>query len=341
MKLSTRDAPAYFAKPDPSRAGLLIYGGDAMRVALRRQEVIVNLAGPDAEDEMRLTRLSAGDLRKDPTLVLDGIKSHGFFPGRRVVFVEDAGDGVAKNLEAALAAWEPEDAQIVVTAGSLNARSALRKVFEGHPNAFATAIYDDPPTRAEIEATLRSAGLSDPTRDGMGAILALAQSLDPGDFRQTIEKLALLKLNDPAPATEADVAAVAPISTEADLDDLLNIVAEARTGEIQPVLRRLAAQGVGAVTLSIGATRHFRALHAAAADPGGPGAGIGKLRPPVFGARRDRMARQASAWGRARLERALALLVDTDLALRSSARAPSDAVIERTLVRLAMMAQPR
>ena len=36
MKLSTRDAPGYFAKPDKTATGLLIYGQDAMRVALRR-----------------------------------------------------------------------------------------------------------------------------------------------------------------------------------------------------------------------------------------------------------------------------------------------------------------
>ena len=46
MKLTGRDAAAYFRKPDPEKAGLLIYGADAMRVALRRQEVIAALIGP-------------------------------------------------------------------------------------------------------------------------------------------------------------------------------------------------------------------------------------------------------------------------------------------------------
>ena len=66
MKLSTRDANAYFAKPDPDKTGLLMYGSDAMRVALKRQEVLAALLGPAAEEEMRLTRINAGELRKDP-----------------------------------------------------------------------------------------------------------------------------------------------------------------------------------------------------------------------------------------------------------------------------------
>ena len=66
MKLTGRDAVRYFARPDPEKTGLLIYGGDAMRVALRRQEVITALVGPTGEEEMRLSRLTAGMLRKDP-----------------------------------------------------------------------------------------------------------------------------------------------------------------------------------------------------------------------------------------------------------------------------------
>ena len=71
MKLSPRDAPAYFARPDPDKTGLLIYGTDAMRVALKRQEVIAALIGPQGEEEMRLTRIQAGELRKDPAMLLD------------------------------------------------------------------------------------------------------------------------------------------------------------------------------------------------------------------------------------------------------------------------------
>ena len=71
MKLSTRDANAYFARPDPTKTGLLIYGGDAMRVALKRQEFLKALLGKDAEEEMRLTRIQAAELRREPALLRD------------------------------------------------------------------------------------------------------------------------------------------------------------------------------------------------------------------------------------------------------------------------------
>ena len=228
MKLSPRAAPGYFARPEPDRAGLLIYGNDAMRVALRRQEVIRALIGPEGEAEMRLTRLAAGDLRRDPAALPDAVRAQGFFPGPRVVFVEDATDTVAGPVAEALDGWQPGDAQVVVTAGMLRAGSRLRKLFEGHGNAYAAAIYDDPPARAEIEAALKAAGLAEPGAEAMRDLTALARALDPGDFRQTLEKIALYKLDDPAPLAPEDIAACAPATTEAAIDDVLHIVAEAR-----------------------------------------------------------------------------------------------------------------
>lgn len=337
MKLSPRDASGYFAKPSPSKTGLLIYGGDAMRVALKRQQVITALIGPTGNDEMRLTRITGAELRKDPAMLLDAIKAQGFFPGPRVAFVEDATDGLAKTITAALGEWRDGDAQVIVTAGSLNARSALRKLFEGHNNSYAVGIYDDPPSRAEIETSLTSAGLTNIDADAMQQITELSRTLNPGDFRQTLEKLSLYKIGDDTALCAQDVLACAPASTEAALDDVLNCVAEGRDGEIGPIFRKLAGQGVQPVGLCIGATRHFRTLHSAASDPGGASAGMSRQRPPVFGPRRDRMIRQAQGWGLRKLEQALQILTETDLQLRSTAKAPQMAVMERALIRLAML----
>lgn len=340
MKLNARDALAFFARPDPSKAGVLIYGADAMRVALRRQEVIAALLGPNGEDEMRLTRLSGADLRKDPTLVIDALKTRGFFPGPRVVFVEEAGDGNAPMLATALQDWQPDDGTIVVTAGQLNARSALRKLFEDQKATASIGLYDDPPSQAEIDGLLSRAGLTNIDRSGAEAMSALGRALDPGDFRQLVEKVALFKLGDTVPLTAAEVAKLAPASTEAEVDDILNVVADGKPFEIGPVMSRLASQGAQPVTLLIMATRHFRALHAAASDPGGAVQGIARARPPIFGPRRDRMLRQAQSWGSRKLEQALQMILDTDLALRSAGQtAPQLALVERTFIRLAMLAR--
>ncbi|SHH23633.1 DNA polymerase III, delta subunit [Cognatiyoonia sediminum] len=337
MKLTGREAAGYLKTPNPDHSAILIFGADPMRVATKRQDVISALVGPNGDEEMRLTRINGADLRKDPALLSDAIKAQGFFPGHRVAFVEDATDGLSKIIDAALADWQAGDAQVLITAGQLTAKSALRKVVEGHSNAVAIGIYDDPPTRDEIEATLAENGLSVPNRDVMDAIMVLSQSLEPGDFRQTMEKVSLYKRGDTSELTVEDITACAPSGAEVDIDDVLDVVTFGRSDQIGPALRNLYAQGVTPVALCIGAMRHFRRLHVVASDPGGPGSGAGKLRPPVFGPRRDKIARQAGNWGRDRLERALTALTDTDLQLRSASTAPQLALMERTLIRLAMM----
>ena len=329
MKLSKDAALAYFAKPDADAAGLLIYGPDAMRIALKRQEVIKALLGPNGEEEMRLTRIAGAELRKDKAQLMDAIKAIGFFPGARVALVEEANEQLAAVIIDALDAWAPGDAQIIVTAGQLKPTSKLRKAFEGHKAAYAAAIYNDPPGRAEIEQALKAAGIA-PEAEAMGHLQDLARALEPGDFRQTLEKLALFKLGDDAPVTGADIAACAPASVEADVDDVLLIVADGQAARLGPVMQRLTAQGVNATPLCIGAMRHFRSLHRAAVDTSG--------RPAIWGPNRDRMLRQAKAWGPHKLEMALTLLSDTYLALRSAgATAPPMALVERAFIRLAMM----
>lgn len=342
MKLSPRDAQGFFEKPDPRRAGVLIFGADPMRVAVQRQKLLAALLGPGAEEEMRLTRLPGAVVSKDPAQLQDAAKAVGFFPGQRAVFVEDAPESCVPAIATALEDWNEGDAQIVVTAGQLRPTSKLRKLFEAHKNAFAAAIYDDPPSRAEVERALLNAGIGRVAPDSLSALVDLAGSVGPGDLTQILEKLALYKRGDDTQLSLDDIEACAPQSTEAALDDVLNIVAEARSGEIGPLIRKLQAQGTTAVSLCIGATRHFRTLYTAASDPGGPAQGVGRLRPPVFGPRRDRLLRQAQAWSPDQLQKALTVLTDTDLHLRSAGQtAPAMALIERALIRLAMMERSR
>jgi len=336
MKLSPRDAPGFLARPDPRVPGVLIWGADAMRVAERRQALIRALIGPEGEAEMRLTRFAAADLRKDPAAAMDATRAQGFFPGPRAVLIDEAADAAAPALAPALAERAEGDAMLVVTAGVLPASSKLRKLFEGDKRAFALAVYDDPPGQAEIAAMLQAEGLGGIPGEAMRDLTALAQVLEPGDFRQTLQRIALYKLGDPAPLTGVEIALLAPQGGEADTDDVLHAVAEGRAAEVAPLMARLAAQGATPVTLCIGAIRHFRVLHGLLADPRGPAQAVEKLRPPVYGPRRTRLVRQAERWSLSQVEEALRQLTDTDLTLRSSSRAPLAALLQRTLMRLAM-----
>jgi DNA polymerase III subunit delta len=339
MKLSSRDALRFVAKPDPAIAGALLYGSDPTRVSQRRKALIDALIGPAGAGEMRLARLAGGDLRRDPAGLLDAVKAVGFFPGPRAVLVDEAGDGNAEAVRVALADWRAGDATIVVSAGALTARSPLRKAFEGAPNAVAIGIYADQMRRGEIEAALAKEALGRLAPEAMGDLEALAQSVNPGDFEQFLVKLGLYKRGDATPLTSEDISACAPAAAEAEIDALIDMVADGRADRLPGAFAALGPRTGLPTGLTIAAARHFRTLYAASVHPEGPEAALGRARPPVFGPRRSRMAAQVRAFGTERLEQALRLIQEADLRLRSGRPTPGPALAERLFVRLARMAR--
>jgi len=337
MKLVGDKANNYFTNPDNSHTAILIYGSDTMRVALRRQELLEALLGDNAEEEMRLMRISGSDLRSDPALLLDGLKANGFFPGLRAVFVEGVTDTNSAVIDAAIQDWQKGDAILVLTANQLNTRSKLRKVIENNSNSVAVGIYNDPPNEKEIISIVSRYNLNNFESDAKKDLIALGRSLDPGDFQQTCEKLSLYKYKDESVITSTDINLCAPVTVDAALDEAIHIIADARSAEVGPMLSRLFGQGINPTTLCIAVTRHFRNLHSAASHPSGPDIGLSRARPPVFGLRKERMVRQVRQWGGMRLEKALCVLIDTDLSLRSSSKALTHAMLERAFIRISMM----
>jgi DNA polymerase-3 subunit delta len=235
-----------------------------------------------------------------------------------------------------LSEWQPGDAQIIVTAGVLPKRSSLRKLFEGSKTAHVAAIYDDPPGRAEIEDLLKGAGIAMWTAPRWSIWKRWRERLSAGDFRQTIDKLGLYKRGDASPVTPPTSRPSRPSAARRSLTTSSTPPPRPhRVHRPDPV----AAEGAGG--------RARDALHRRAAPfPGAARGGLPSRRrrsgpfgatPPVFGPRRERLKRQVSRWGRPELETAISMLVETDMALRSSTSAPQMAMMERTLIRLAML----
>lgn len=341
MKITSRDAASFLKSPKAGTALILLFGPDAMRTSIMRQDFLKSFLGQSAEEEMRLTRMTGAELRSEPASLQDAVKAIGFFPGVRGVLVDAATDNLAPIFKDALEGWQDGDAIMVVEAGNLGKGSALRKLSEAAPNAAAIGIYAEPPSRATVEEALLNAGMGNADRDAKALLFEYARSLDPGDFRQLVEKCALYVMGVEKPLSVEDVQACAPASTEEGLDAIIHAAAEGNVQLIGPQLGRLAAQGVNPTTLCISATRHFKQLHQAASNPAGADTGMSRLRPPVFGPRRDIMMRQIRGWGMFNLERALTVLLDTDLSLRSSANHPPMAMMERAFIRIAMMSPMR
>jgi len=337
MKLSGRNLESFFDSPPKGIRGVLIYGNDPMRVASKRQKLIHAILGPNADEEMRLARISRENLKKSPEQAIDLCKAQGFFPGQRALLIEDANETVTDILIKAFDVWRDGDAALIVTAGSLTAASNLRKFFEQQNNIFSAPVYDNPMTRAEVKKMISNAGLINVTDDSLNHLSQIALQLEPGDFKQTIEKLALYKLNDKTSLTHQDISRCIPISNEAQIEEALAAVLSGSHSKISQIVSRLQSQGVPPVTLVIAATRHFKILFSITTDPKGASAGAAALKPPVFGPRKEKLINQAQKWGREKIKGAIRTITATDLQLRSpNQQAPQMVLVERLFIRLAM-----
>ena len=224
MKLSSRDLISFFESPPKGVAGILIYGNDHMRVASKRQKLIQSLLGPKAEEEMRLSRISRENLKKAPDQAIDLCKAQGFFPGKRALLIEEANETISDVIIKTVDIWKDGDATLILTSGPLKPASTLRKFFEQHKNTVSAPIYDNPMTRSEIENIISDVGLKNVTQDSFNHLAQIALQLEPGDFKQTIEKLTLYKLNDESPLTNHDISECVPISNEAQINEVLSVV---------------------------------------------------------------------------------------------------------------------
>ena len=176
VKIAAKDAES-FAKtpPGPELRAVLVYGPDAGLVAERAKALAAGAAG-DLDDPFRLIQLGAEQLAGDPARLADEAAALSFSGGRRVVWVRGAGDGLAGACKD-FVAERPGEALVVLEAGDLPARSALRKLFESAgPGVAALPCYRDEARDLEGEPDAAHADLQLLPH----GVVPVGQAIEPG-----------------------------------------------------------------------------------------------------------------------------------------------------------------
>lgn len=318
---------------------VLLFGEDAAQIVHLREQLAQRWAGPDAEAEMRLDRLTGPQLRADPAALDGALRAQGFFPGPRVVVLTEATDGLAAAiLDGAALAGPP--ARLVVTAAALTPRSALRRGFETGARLAAVACYRGPLDEGALRAALDAHGLG-PVGPEVGRdLLRLSGELDRLSFDQLLGKIALWQHGASGPLDLDAIAACAPPGEAVQTDDLILAVLRRDAPALRTALARLGGDGVA---LAIALGRQARQLLEArvAMEEEGQGADTALQRAGLrlAPARRDAAASALRVWRRAEIEALLSAVIDVDATLRSAgqrAGPPGLALLERALLRFAL-----
>ena len=337
MKVAKPDQGRFLQSADPTVAAVLFYGPDQGLVRERAVGLVARVAG-DAADPFRVAELTAAQMKDDPTRLVDEAAALSLSGGRRVLRLREAADGHAEAL-GELLAGPPPASFLVLEAGDLAPRSALRRVFESAANAAAIACYldDDEVLGKVIGDALKGYGLA----IGQEALAYLIAHLggDRGVTRQELEKLALYVGPGAKQVTAEDVLAVIGDSSALSLDDLIFALGDGDRAAIDRGYARALMEGNDEIAILRAAARHIMRLHQVAASAE-PRLAIKALRPPVFFKLENRFLAQLRLWSADRLGDALNRLNRAEIDIKTGAQ-PKAAVAERALLEIGGLARSR
>ena len=234
MKANKQQAGRAVDQPDPDRRFYLFHGPDEAQsraLAARLAEAL------GAEKFV----VPANAIKGDPAALADEAGAMSLFGGRRLIWIEPAGDEIAAGVGALLDAASVESPAVAI-AGVLRKTSALLKLAEASSTALAIASYvPEGADAARMVADVgRRYGLKiDPS---LAARLADAAGNDQAIVAQELQKLALyIDASPHSPkALEPDaVAAVGAELVEGDLPRLADLALAGNLGELADELVRL------------------------------------------------------------------------------------------------------
>jgi DNA polymerase-3 subunit delta len=318
-------------------AGLLIHGSDRGGVHERAGLIAADIAAKSG-DAFAVMRLDGSDLSADPGKLADEIQSLSLLGGRRVIWVENAGEALAKAI-APFAEAGPIGNFVVAEAGSLPKTSKLRTLFEGAERLWSLPCYEDSEQDLDqlIDEELAQAGLeiNSDAREALASLLGADRQLS----RQELRKL-VTYCHGKKQVELADIEAICGDVTGFGIDDAVHAAFGGDLAAASAFFRRLVADGSAASSLlSVALTHSSRLMHFRAEMDRGKTAQavIAAARPAVFFKAKETLARELSLWNEESLMAASQLLSRASLETRKYA-ALQDQIAERAFLSIARMA---
>jgi DNA polymerase-3 subunit delta len=336
VKLPAGRVAAFLRRPDPETRAVLFHGPDAGLVR-ERADAVARTICPDPRDPFRVAELSAAALAADPARLADEAAQLSLMGGRRVVRVREAGDALAPLCRRFLAET-PGDALVVVEAGDLPARSALRRVFDEASDAVAIGCYPD--SARDLAAVVRETCAARDIAISRDAVEFLVAHLG-GDrllTRAELEKLTLYA-GDGGRIGLDDARAVIADSAALSLDDALLAAAEGDASALDRALARVFQEGESPVTVIRALLRHLQRLHLMASRVAAGGSVeevMRGARPPIFFKEQDSYRRQLRRWNEKRLRDALDLVAEAEFRMKQTG-ARAETICREALFAIAVM----
>ncbi len=350
MKITGARAQRFLAKPPDDIIGVLLFGPDRGLVRERAQ-ALAKLFISDPDDAFAVTQLTADDLTGDVAKLGDEISALSLLGDARLVRLrldhERAGAAISKIIKGFDTRPETAEAKLIIEAGNMTPRSAIRKACEAAGHFAAVGCYSDSAADVAdmVRSTLAQKSISI-DRDALALWVPLLEG-DRGLIRGEIEKMALYKgygsSDEAAVVDMADIKTLAAGGQAGSIDDIINDTLSGRVDSADAVFRRAVAGKVNTAIVLLSLQRRIaQLLEVQAKVNGGESTQMAMraLRPPIFGMAQNAFSGQVQNWPNTALKRALAQTLEAEKSVKT-AGSPADAIVGRLLLALASYAAKR
>ena len=316
VALKPSEIETFVARPEPSRAIVLVFGPDAGLVS-ERVDAIIRASVDDSNDPFALVRLDGDTLASDPARLIDEATTMPLFGGRRAIRVRAGGRNIVPAIEGLLGA-PLRDCRVVVEAGDLKKGAALRNAFERSKVAVAIPCYADGDREVArlIDEELRTENLTI-SPDARAALIPLLGG-DRRASRAEIRKLALYARGHGRIELDDVMAVVADASALA-LDSLVDAAFAGRLADVEKEFAKASIADTAPSTIVGAALRQIERLHALRLEVEtgtSASAVIERVQPPVHFRRKQSVEAALKTWTSERLARAMTMLAEAALETR-------------------------
>ena len=173
------------------------------------------IAGPDAANEMRITKYFNQEINGKTDEILSSLRTKSFFPGQRIIMLNDMSEKDCKIILEIDSAWQNHDAITIVTMQELSKNSELKKLLVSS-NRMALVNYTKKHLSSEFFTNkLAETGISFDSEEVSKALTEFSDFTSEGILENELEKLRLYKLYDRTPIKKEDFFDIISIDYEA------------------------------------------------------------------------------------------------------------------------------
>ncbi len=337
MKASKSNIGRSVDQPAPNIRFYLFHGPDEAQSRALAARLLDALAATKSA-------VPSGAVKADLALLADEAGAMSLFGGKRLIWIEPAGEEIAGGVEALLEANGAESPTVAI-AGALRRTSTLLKLAESSPSALAFASYA--PEGADAERMVAEVGrrLGLKISPPVAARVADSSGNDQAIVAQELQKLALYVDASPQSPKELDHDAIDAVGADLREGEILHLADLALAGRVRDLALELSNLPAGVESIPVVRALQRRLLQLAPArariERGESSDSVmTSLGKSLFWKDKPMVAKMLSAWDAKRLatvaERVAKL--ESDLMFSS---VPDQQALGEELIAIARAAAPR